>query len=238
MQRAITLHALLIVWAAAALVRADDDHKLVPSITVVGSGEVQVQPDMANVVVGVTTEAKTASEALKENNQRMAQLLETLRGLNIPDKHVQTAGFSVTPQQTFDRDRRQPPKIVGYMVTNQVTVKVLELDRLGTLLDAVVQAGSNRVQGVSFSLAEPKPHMDQARRKAITDARERAELYAGEAKVKLGRPLLIQEQSASVPRPMFMAGAELRAAPASEVPIARGEQTLSANVTVTYAIAE
>lgn len=236
MQRAINVLAILIVCGAAALVRADEADKLVPSITVVGEGEVQVQPDVANVSVGVTTEAETASAAVRENNQRMAELQKSLRGLNIPDKHVQTSNFSVTPRQSVDRDRRQPPRIVGYTVNNQVDVKILEASRLGAVLDAVVTAGGNQIRGVGFSLAEPKPHVDQARRKAMADARERAQLYADEAKVKLGAPLLIQEQSIAVPRPMML-GAEFRAAAPGAVPISQGEQTLSAHVTVTYAIA-
>lgn len=238
MQRAIRLHVLIIVWAAAAFVRADDNNQLVPSITVVGRGEVQVRPDMANVTLGVTTEAATAFEALQENNQRMAQLIKTLRGLDISEKHIQTSNFNVSPKQSFGRDRRQPPKIVGYTVTNQVNVKVMEVSRLGKILDAVVQAGGNRIRGVGFSLAEPKPHLDQARRKAMADARQRAELYAGVAGVKLGAPLVISEQSVSVPRPVML-GVEVRALAApSEVPVSRGEQTLTASVTVTYAIAE
>ena len=237
MQRAIRLHVLLILWAVAAFVRADDN-RLVPSITVVGTGKVQVRPDMANVTLGVTTEAATASEALQENNRRMAQLIKTLRGLDISEKHIQTSNFNVSPKQSYDRNRREPPKIVGYTVTNQVNVKVLEVSRLGKILDAVVQAGGNRIQGVGFSLAEPKPHLDQARRKAMADARQRAELYAGEAGVKVGAPLVISEQSVSVPRPvMFAAGARIATA-ASEVPVSRGEQTLTASVTVTYAFAE
>jgi uncharacterized protein YggE len=228
----------VVVWALATALYADENGKLVPSITVVGEGEVLVQPDQANVALGVTTEAEKASDAVQENSQRMAQLLKTLRGLNIPDKHLQTSRFTVSPKQTYDRTGKQPPKIVGYTVTNQVNVKVLEVARLGAILDAVVQAGSNQIQGVSFSLAEPAPHVDQARRKAMADALHRAELYAGEASLKLGKPLLIQEQSVSVPRPIF-AGAELRAAPmAAEVPIAQGEQSLTAHITVTYAIAE
>ena len=123
-------------------------------------------------------------------------------------------------------------------MTNQVSVKVLELDRLGSLLDAVVQSGSNRIGGVSFSLAEPKPHLDQARRKAMDDARHRAELYVSQAGLKLGKPLLIREQSAAVPRPLAAAGLEMRAAVAADVPIAQGEQTISAHVTVTYRIVE
>jgi uncharacterized protein YggE len=120
-------------------------------------------------------------------------------------------------------------------VTNQVSVKVAEVSRLGAILDAIVQAGGNQIHGVGFSLAEPKTHLDQARRKAMADAKARAELYAGEAAVKLGAPQLIQEQAASVPRPISF-GMEMRAAAPAAVPIAQGEQTVTAQVSVTYAI--
>jgi hypothetical protein len=223
------------MWLAV-VARGDEGDALRPSIAVVGQGDVQVRPDMATVTVGVTTEAESASEAVKENNASMAQLLKTLRAHDIADKHVQTSNFNVSPRHSVDRDRREPPKVVGYTVTNQVNVKVMELARLGAILDAVVQAGSNRIQGVGFSLAEPGPHLDQARRKAMDDARHRAELYAAAAGVKLGEPLLISEQGVPA-TPRFALGARLAMA-ADEVPIAPGEQTLSAHVQVTYAIAK
>ncbi len=167
----------------------------------------------------------------------MTELLKTLKEHDIAEKHMQTSQFNVSPKQTFDRTGQKPPKIVGYTVTNQVTIKVVEVARLGAILDAVVQAGSNQIQGVSFSVADPAPQLDQARRKAMADARRRAEVYAGEAKVSVGKPLLIQEQSASLPQPVFRRGLAMAAAQA-DVPIATGEQSISAHVTVTYAIGE
>ncbi len=167
----------------------------------------------------------------------MAELIKTLRAHDVSDKRVQTAHFHVSPQQVYDRDGKQPLKVVGYTVTNQVSVKMLEVSRIGAILDALVQAGSNQIQGVSFSVANPKPHWDQARREAIGDAKHRAELYANAAGLKLGKPQLIQEQSASVPRPMF-AQPMRGVAAAAEVPIAPGERSISAHVTDTYSIAE
>ncbi len=237
MQRAIPLHILGVVLALAPRACADDDDALVPSITVVGEGEVQVEPNMATVTVGVTTQAKTAADAVKQNSELMTKLLAALKDHDISDKHVQTANFNVTPRQTYDRTGRTPPKIDGYTVTNQVSVKVLELSRLGAILDASVSAGSNQIQGISFSLADPGPHMEQARRKAIRDARARAQTYAEEAKVRVGEPLVISEQGGvSPPQPYPMMRGEAMAA--ASVPVAPGEQTLSARVTVTYSIAE
>jgi hypothetical protein len=234
MQRLLLLSAMLLGTVLGRAALADDHDGLVPSITVVGEGEVQVAPDQVTVTLGVTTQAKTAAEALQANSTRMAELFKTLKANNIADKHVQTSNFSISPQQVFDRDGQQAPKIVGYMVSNQVTVKVLEVAKLGAILDAVVQAGGNQIQGVTFSIADPQPHLDQARRKAIADAKHRATEYAAAAEVKVGKVQLIQEATSSSPRPMYAQA--MRGMAAAEAPIAAGEHTISAQVTVVYAI--
>jgi uncharacterized protein YggE len=219
-----------VIGAAA---RAEEELK--PSITVAGHGEVQVVPDQVTVTAGVTTEAKTAAEALQANTARMTELIKALKAHDIVEKHIQTSNFNVQPQQVFDRDGNRP-RLVGYTVTNQVTVKVLEVSRLGSILDAVVQAGGNQIQNVGFSVADPQPHLDQARRKAIADARHRAEIYAEAAGVKLGGPLLISEQSAAPPRPMYAQAMRSMAAGGEAVPIAAGEQTIESQINVTYEI--
>lgn len=229
------LLTVLLGNAFAGIANAEEHAPPVPSVNVVGEGEVHVQPDQASVTMGVTTEAKTAAEALKANSERMAELIKTLRANQVPDKDILTSNFSVSPQQVFDRDGKSP-RIVGYLVTNQVTVKGLGVARVGAILDAVVQVGGNQIHGVSFSIADPQPHLDEARRKAIQDAQHRAAVYADAAAVKLGKPLLIQEQSASPPRPMYAQA--MRGVAAAEVPIAAGEQTISAQISVTYAILE
>lgn len=234
MRRLVLACAMILGTVIGAVARAEDE--LQPSITVAGHGEVQVVPDQVTVTVGVATEAKTAAEALQANTARMTELMKSLKAHDVAEKHIQTSTFNVSPQQVFDRDGK-PPKLIGYTVTNQVTVKVLEVGRLGAILDAVVQAGGNQIQGVNFSVADPQPHLDQARRKAIGDARHRAEIYAEAAGVKLGGPLLISEQSASPPRPMYAMGARMAVASA-DVPIAAGEQTIDAHVNVTYEIAK
>ncbi len=236
MRRVVSLPAVIVGLLLTGVVQADDQQDA-PSITVQGVGEVQVRPDVANVTIGVTTEAANAADAVKENNLRMAELLKTLRARDIADKHLRTSNFRVSPRHSVDRTGQRPPKIVGYTVTNQVNVTVIELSRLGAILDAAVSAGSNEIQGISFTLADSGPHLDQARRKAFEDASHRANLYAEVARVKLGKPRFIREQAASIPRPVMMMGATLRST-AAEVPIATGEQTVSANVTVTFDIDE
>lgn len=234
MRRLTLACAMIFGTLMGAAARGENESR--PSITVAGHGEVQVVPDLVAITVGVSTEAKTAEEALQANTAKMTELIKSLKSFDIKDKHIQTSNFSVSPQQIFDPNGK-PPRLVGYIVSNQVTVKVLEVARLGSILDAVVKAGGNQIQGINFSVADPKPHLEQARTKAISDAKDRALTYANAAGVKVGKPLSISEQSVAPPRPMYAMGARMAVASA-DVPIAAGEQTIDANVTVTYEIAE
>lgn len=188
---------------------------------------------MAQIHAGVVTEAPTAAKALKDNNEAMGRLFATLDRRGVPRKDVQTTNFGVAPQYKRGPHGEQLPGIAAYRVSNEVRVKVRKLDALGQVLDEVVQQGANHVQGVSFAVAEAGPLLDKARRKAMADARRKAELYAREAGVGLGRVLLIQEATPHLPGPAALG---LARAGADSVPIAEGEQEFGASITVTYAI--
>lgn len=219
------------IWTPA---QAEDKSFLVPSITVIGTGKVTARPDMAELQVGVITQADAAAKALKENSQAMTKLLHTLAERGIAEKDIQTANLSVVPQYRKAKPGEPAPEITGYQVTNEVRIKVRKLDSLGTLLDEVVNQGANRMYGIRFSTADPAPHQDAARRQAMTDAYHKAALYAREAGLKCGRVLLIQEQTPHLPRPEFVGLA--RGAAAASVPVAPGVQEFTASITVTYAI--
>ncbi len=234
MKRTWIACCLVVMCVTAAWAADPERSKLVPSVTVTGSGEASAKPDMATVQVGVVTEGGSASEALKKNSEAMTGLMQSLTGQGIAEKDIQTTNVSVSPRYSNIRDRENM-HIVGYEASNNVLAKVRQLSNLGTILDDVVEKGANRMHGVSFSVAEPNPILDQARQKAIQDAHRKADLYATAAGVKLGRVLLIEEQSHHVPRlePMMMGRAAL-AAPA--VPIASGEQEFRVSISVTYAL--
>ena len=207
-----------------------------PSITVAGTGESHGKPDFAQVQVGVVTEAPTAAEALRKNNEAMSQLIVMIRKRGIEDRDLQTVQFNVSPRYKYDKTQQEPPRIAGYQVTNEVHVKVRNLLALGSFLDETVSMGANQVRGISFGVAEPVQLMDEARRKAIADAQRRARVYAEAAGLKLGKSIRIDEQAGSHPGPYPAARMETTAA--SSVPVAPGEQTFSVTVTVTYAIAD
>jgi len=212
---------------------------LPPSISVTGLGQVSARPDMAEINVGVATQATTASAALTANNTAMTTLMATLKSGGVEEKDILTSNFSVNPEYRQDNAEAasgRPPRISGYRVDNSVQIKVRNLATLGTLLDAVVRSGANNINGVSFTIAKPEPLLDKARAIAVTDARRRADLYALAAGVKVGKVLYITESSAATPRPMPMARMESAYASASSVPIGTGEQQLEATIGVVYTI--
>jgi uncharacterized protein YggE len=204
-----------------------------PSITVVGSGTATSRPDTAEVTAGVVTQAATAAQALAQNNAGMEKVITAVTAIGIAEKDIQTTNVSVAPQRRQGRQEPQPPDIVGYEVSNQVRIKVRDLTVVGRLLDALVGQGANVLGGISFSVGDPAPVLDQARAKAMADARRKAEVYAKAAGVTVGPLLSIREGQASVPR----FGVEMpRMMAASPVPVAPGEQDFQASITVTYAL--
>jgi hypothetical protein len=206
-------------------------------ISVSGEGEVKTRPDMATITTGVVTEGATAKDALAKNNGAMAAVINTLKNAGVSEDDIQTSDFSVSPKYPpYQPNQTTAPRIVGYTVSNTVTARVKNLDKLGGILDALVQAGSNQISGISFGLNETKATMNEARKKAVADARAKAELYAGAAGVSVGKVVQISETSAVIPVPvMYKREAMAQSADAS-VPIAVGQSTVVANVTVVFEI--
>jgi uncharacterized protein len=209
------------------------------TITIEGRGEVRAAPDMATISSGVTTQGATAREALDANTTAMDDLIETLREAGIESRDIQTSGFSVNPNYVYSDDRDEngytlPPRIDGYQVSNTVTVTVRELGELGAILDQAVTVGANTINGISFSVADPSDLLDEARRAAFTDARDKAELYAEVAGETLGELESISErQDFGAPQP-YQQFARADVAEAAAVPVEAGELTFAISVTVAW----
>ncbi len=229
-----------IVFSAAALFLASATAMAAPAeaprtLTVTGQGTAKAAPDEANFSAGVVSQGKTASQALAANSRDMNAVLATLRKQGIPDKAIQTSNLSLNPQyQSCGREEPCPQRIIGYEASNTVMVTV-GMDKAGPVLDALVASGSNQIGGISFSIHDPKPVMAKARADAVHDAIERGQLYAKSAGVTLGPILSIQEGGAEPPRPIYraMMKADFAAAPP---PVAGGEETVSASVSITWTI--
>ncbi len=210
-----------------------EEAALTRSISVSGLGEVSAKPDQASITVGVTTQAKEASAALADNTQKMQAIFEAMASLGIVDENIQTSNFSVNPRYARSNDRQTPPEVIGYQVSNTVRMTTTDMDALGTVLDRLVTIGANQINGIQFGFRDPTTLQNQAREKAVTDARAKAELFAKAAGVNLGDVLVIQEGGASVPMPIMRAEMAMMD---SAVPIASGQQTITAQINVTYAL--
>ncbi len=210
------------------------------AIAMTGHGEVTAAPDTAYVTSGVTSQGTTAKEALDANNADMARLIETLKAAGIASEDIQTSGFSVNPNYVYSDARdengyQRPPKIVGYTVSNGVSVHVRDLAGLGAVLDQAVTVGANTISGITFAVEDPLEIYDEARRLAFADAQRKASLYADAAGVELGALSLISEQTGyNAPPQPYMFKAEAASMDRAVVPIEAGQLTFSIDVNVNW----
>jgi uncharacterized protein YggE len=203
----------------------------VRQVTVVGHGEAKARPDTATVQIGVETEAANAKDALAQNNKDAAAIQAKLKSLGVADKDMQTSGFNIFP--VYDQNGKQ---VTGYRVNNTLSVKIRDLDQAGGLLDAVVKAGANSIYGIQFSVEDPRALQDQARQAAMQDALARAQTLAKAGGAAVSEVLVITENIHAPPIPMPMV-AEAKAQSAGDsVAVQPGEQTISADVQVTYTL--
>jgi uncharacterized protein YggE len=220
--------ALALPVAAPAL--AED--AMPAMITVTGEGVVEANPDIATMMIGVTTQGATAAEALASNSAALEAVLARLAASGIEPRDLQTSNLSLGPDYSkYDSSQGGAP--TTYIASNMLTVRVRALDTLGAVLDAAVTDGANSLNGITFGLADPAPVLNEARKEAVADARARAELLAAAAGVQLGKVVSITEAGVmGGPVPMFDQQAK------SAVPIATGELGMMAAVTVTYEMSQ
>ncbi len=221
----VALGATLLLRPATS-VQAQTGVTNMRQVAVSGEGIVTGRPDTATVQIGVETQAATSQEALAQNSAQSTSVQQRLRDLGVAETDIQTSNFSISP--IYGENGQQ---VTGYRVSNMVSVTIRNLDQAGSVLDGVVQVGANSVYGISFSIADQSALLEQARTRAVEDARTRAEQLAKAAGASVGAVLVISEQVGYQPIPM-MARAEV-AADAS-VPVAAGEQQISVQVQVTY----
>lgn len=210
------------------------------SMQITGHGEVMAAPDTAYVTSGVTSQGTTAKEALDANTKDMTALIATLKAAGIESVDIQTSGFSVNPNYVYTDQKdangyQLPPKIVGYTVTNGVTVHVRDLTKLGVVLDQAVTVGANTISGINFAVEDPTELYNEARKAAFADAKGKADLYAQAAGVELASLSLISEQQGYNAPPMpYAAKAEFASRDVAAVPVEVGQLTFSIDVNVNW----
>jgi uncharacterized protein YggE len=204
------------------------------SVTVTGTGRVTLRPDRFTFNVGVQTISPTLDEAVNENNRRVAAVVAALKKAGASDADIRTAGFTLYPQQDYQQGKL--PRIVGYQVSNNITVTRAAVADAGRLLEIAVNAGVNQASSIDFQVSDPKRGRDEGLRAAFDDARSKATLLAQAAGRTLGRALTISEGAqAAPPRPYMESQAMMKsAAVVSDVPIEGGTQDSVFTVSVVF----
>jgi uncharacterized protein YggE len=230
MLRALLLASVIALPAAPALA-ADEDAP--GRLSLSATGEVNITPDMATVQSGVISEGRTASEALNANSQRMNGVFAALTRAGIDRRDIQTSNLQINPvwsNYSSGEDRR----ITGYQANNTVTARVDELDSLGATIDALVTAGANNIQGVTFGVEDDSDARRQARLNAVAELRETANLYAGALGIELGGLIEFSESGGYRPQPVANF-ARMESMDAS-TPVSAGQLTISVTINGVYAI--
>jgi len=204
-------------------------------IWVTGNGKVAAVPDIANLSLGIEAQETSVTEAQNEAAITMDRVMTALKSGGIADKDIQTQYFSIQQVTRWDRDKEKEITI-GYRVTNMVTAKIRDITKTGSIIDAVAEAGGDltRIDNISFSIDDPSQYRNEARDKAVVDAKTKAEHLATLNGVKLGKPIYISE---SVYYPVYRPPTKVEEA-APVTPISPGELEISLDVQIVYAILE
>lgn len=206
-------------------------------IWVTGQGKVTTIPDIATLRLGIAAQAASVAEAQSQATEAMNRVMAALTDSGVAKEDIQTQYFSIQQVTRWDRVKEEEV-VVGYRVTNMVTAKIREIDKTGSIIDTVAEAGGDltRIEGVSFSVDKPSTYHEEARQKAMADAKAKAEQLAKLAGVTLGKPIYISE-SIYMPPPIYPARMAEAPVPApAPTPISPGETEISLTVQVTYAI--
>jgi uncharacterized protein YggE len=199
-------------------------------------GEARTGPDMATITLGVETDGASAAQAMAANARAMAQVTAALRRSGVAERDMQTSSLDLSPQYVYAQS--QPPRLTGYKASNQLTVTVNDLSRLGDIADATVAAGATDVGQISFGLANPRSAEDTARIAAVKALEDKASLYANAVGYRIVRLVNLSEGAAwspAPPRPLMMRAAAM-AAPAA-TPVEAGEMKVRVDITGVFELA-
>lgn len=240
--RIVWLLVLLLLGLPVAVQAHDETRSETPTLTVTETGTVTHAPDTAFVTFGVDSPAKSLAEAQKRNSAIMSKVMDRLRELQIEKERIQTSSFTVTPhyRPTPNRPADAPPaspEIVGYVVSNMVTVEIRSLDKVGTVIEEVLKAGANNFHGLHWGLRDEQSVRLSALKQAAAKAREKAAVLSEVLHVKLVRVLSVNEGGGHVVRPAVPMARMAMEASVGDVPVSPGELKVEATVTLVYEIA-
>ncbi len=200
-------------------------------LDVVVTGEVTRVPDIVLINAGVTTQAPTATEAIRANAVQIDSMRAALRRAGVAAGDIQTSSVNLSPEWRHVAERA--PQFIGYRAHHMVNVRFRDAANAGRILDALVAAGANELNGPTFEIERPEAALDEARTRALASARARAELYAGSLGMRVKRVLAVSEAGGPRPGPMPFARMDM-AQNAAATNIVLGEQALAVSLTVSF----
>lgn len=209
-----------------------------PVVTLNVTESVEAAPDVATVGTGVQTRAQTAQVAMQQNAAQTEKLIAALAKAGIAKKDIQTSGINLSAQYDYSNQDGQPqgPRFIGYEASNQLTVKLRDIKRVGASLDAMVAAGATNINGPAFSIDDPSPLLVQARGQALKSAKAQADFYAQAAGYRTARLVSISESNSGGQPPMPMMVRSFKADAAPVTPVEPGQVSASVTLTVQYAL--
>ncbi len=218
----------------------------VASITVSGKGEVTAISDIATISVNLSKDGATAKEAQNLLNEQITKTVDYLKKQKIEDKDIKSEYGGLNPKYSYEGVAcftypcpQKDPKIVGYTATQSITVKVREVDNANEVRTGLATLGLTNISGPTFSIDNQDALNDQARSKAIDDAREKAQVLAKQLGVRLGDVMNFSENGSGYPIMYAKGGVMMDSAMASSAPVPelpKGENKVISNVTITYEI--
>lgn len=214
---------------AAGVVQPIGGTRLDLSVT----GESTRVPDLAVISTGVVTRAATAAAAMQENATRMERVIAALRRAGVAERDIQTSSINLNPEYRYENN--QPPQLVGYGASNQVSIRFRDIRNSGKVLDVLVAEGANQINGPTLTIDKPQAAMDEARVNAIAAGRARAELYAKAMGMRVARVVSVSESGGyyAPPPPMPMAERDMAMA-VSKTEIVPGEQKLQVTLAMVF----
>ena len=207
------------------------------TISVAGTGEVYAKPDLALVSFSVVIEAKTVGEAMSQNTEKMNNIISFIKEQGVESKDLKTTSFNIYPRYDYDRSSSIYPSgkrvLVGYEVTQQLEVKIRDLDKTGQIIEGAANNGANQIGSLQFTVENEDELKKQARKEAIEKAKAKAEELAGQLGVKLVRIISFSEGGYV---PIFYSESAIKGIGGGAPDIEIGENKISVNVSITYEI--
>ena len=235
------LTSLALLAALAAISPAQALERLIDIsndrwVEVTGEGSISAAPEFAQVTLGVTNTGKNAGDAVAANAQAANALAALIKSEGVAPADIQTSTVSVSPMFSQPLPNQQTaPTVTGYSVSNNLSVRVRDIPRLGSLLDKAVTAGANSIYGIGFGHNDLSALLDKARPLAVADARRKAEIYAAAGGGKIGRLMVLTEEGSRQPS---MAFSRAYAAAPPPTPIEAGEDKLTVTVNARFELTQ